>query len=567
MSILRTAVEALRASCFVVLAAACGDQAIAQKATTVQLNQGWSKDETQFYHHATEGANLAPLDFFLNLPDPAKPGSRFIAKLTKEYGFIPSEESSANPHGLPVGLAVDDRPAKYKDRVYVGITCAACHTRQLTYSRREPKGKKTSWVLPVHGGPAMLDFPRFKRDLYDAFLRVLEDDRLARQFAKDLLGRTPTSEDIAGLRNEIRQFTQPVLVTRALIQEANVPEADFGPGNLNALSQGNYNNFALTDWLSKRQGAVPEDRPRPRFEGAANFPPMWFAHQDDWGQYFVEIHHPGVRNWVQAVSTSEVRPLRMVEALGPAVVLGTIHFDNIAEIQRLLEGLRTPKWPESVLGALDRSRVEQGRALYREHCQGCHAQKRLPPNNLGIVFHRRAAYDVGTDPTAYQQFMAHGAARVEGLTELSKKIIGFRRTQLQGADQETVENYLNLYSRGRPNAFGIAKDYQGDVGAAKWPKSGATYWAPPLEGIFASSPYFHNGSVRTLWDVLTPPAERPKSFRTGSTEFDAEGVGLRDDGLFVYETKQPGKSNAGHLFGTDLSRDQRTALIEYLKSL
>jgi hypothetical protein len=73
--------------------------------------------------------------------------------------------------------------------------------------------------------------------------------------------------------------------------------------------------------------------------------------------------------------------------------------------------------------------------------------------------------------------------------------------------------------------------------------------------------------VRTLWDVLTPPAERPKSFRTGSTEFDAEGVGLRDDGLFVYETKQPGKSNAGHLFGTDLSRDQRTALIEYLKSL
>src|SRR5438270_82784 len=87
----------------------------AQRVRTVELNQGWSKSEVQFYHHATEGTDLAPLDFFLNLPDPAKPGTRFIEKLTKEYGFIPSEGSTADPHGLPVGLAVDERPTKYQD--------------------------------------------------------------------------------------------------------------------------------------------------------------------------------------------------------------------------------------------------------------------------------------------------------------------------------------------------------------------------------------------------------------------------------------------------------------------
>jgi hypothetical protein len=150
---------------------------------------------------------------------------------------------------------------------------------------------------------------------------------------------------------------------------------------------------------------------------------------------------------------------------------------------------------------------------------------------------------------------------------LSGKIIGFRQAQLKASVPEAVQSYMNLDSRGRPNEFGIAKDQYEDAGTANWPLSGASYWAPPLEGVFASSPYFHNGSLRTLADVLTPPSERPKAFRTGSTEFDREGVGLRDEGPFVYDTSQPGKGNGGHPFGTDLSKDQKTALIEYMKAL
>ena len=80
-------------------------------------------------------------------------------------------------------------------------------------------------------------------------------------------------------------------------------------------------------------------------------------------------------------------------------------------------------------------------------------------------------------------------------------------------------------------------------------------------------PVLHNGSVRTLWEVLTPPDKREKTFRTGSAEFDAKGIGLRSEGSFVYDTSEPGKGNGGHLFGTDLSRDQKAVLIEYLKSL
>jgi hypothetical protein len=535
----------------------------------VQLNQGWSEREAEFYNHASEGTNLAPLEFVLHLPDPAKPGSRFVDKLSKDYGFIPSEKSRSNPHGFPVGFAIDERPTSFGDRVYVGITCSACHTRQVTYSSTDTRGGTATWILPVYGGPGLVDVPRFTRDLYDAFFALLDDDKLAHEFARGVLGRVPGGAELVTLRDEIREFTAPVAVTRSILGDSKILSADFGPGNLNALSQGNYNNLGLMAWLTKKGFVPPSNAPgsRPRFEGSVNLPPMWFAHGDTWAQWFAEIHDPGPRNWIQSVSTSEVRPPKMVDALKAGVVLGSIHFDNIAEIQRSLEVLRTPKWPESVLGSLDRVKIEEGRALYEQHCARCHTRTVLPPNSLGIVFKERRAFDVGTDPTAYQQFAEGAAVRAAGLKRISESMLALRETQLEGElGHDVASNYMKLYSRGRPNEFTLAKDEYQDK-QANWPKTGAAYWASPLEGIFASSPYFHNGSVRTLWDVLTPPAERPKTFRTGCSELDVDGVGLRSDGPFLYDTAEPGKGNGGHLFGTHLPHSAKAALIEYLKSL
>jgi len=536
----------------------------------VLLNQGWSDREARFYDHANEGTNLAPVEFFLNLPDPASPGSKFVDKIANDYGFIPSAKSAANPHGLPVGFAIDDRPVGFGDRAYVGLTCSACHARQLTYSRSGVDGQTTTWVLPVYGGPGLADFQRFNRDLYDAIFALLDNDALARRFAEGVLRRAPTADDLVALRSEVREFSEPVAVTRAILTEWKIPAAEFGPGNLNALSQGNYNNVALFAWLTKKGYVGPSTDPpaKPRFEGSVNLPPMWFAPADNWAQWFAEIHDPGPRNWVQSVSTSAVRPPKMAAALKGAVILASIHFDNIAEIQRSLELLRPPKWPEAAFGSLDRAKVDEGRALYEEHCARCHTRTVLPPNALGIVFKERPAFDVGTDATAYQEFAADAAIRVAGLKRLSGGILAMRQAQLTakvGAD--TAANYMKLYSRGRPNEFALAKDEYKDAENATWPKTGAAYWASPLEGIFASSPYFHNGSVRTLWDVLTPPAQRPKTFRTGSNAFDVDGVGLHSEGSFLYDTSEPGKGNGGHLAGTELAQDKKAALIEYLKSL
>jgi hypothetical protein len=100
------------------------------------------------------------------------------------------------------------------------------------------------------------------------------------------------------------------------------------------------------------------------------------------------------------------------------------------------------------------------------------------------------------------------------------------------------------------------------------------YKARPLNGIWATAPYLHNGSVPNLWELLKPEsapeaADRRKPiFFVGNREFDPVDVGYRSDsGTFEFDTSLPGNSNAGHEFGTNLPSEQRRELLEYLKSL
>ncbi len=103
------------------------------------------------------------------------------------------------------------------------------------------------------------------------------------------------------------------------------------------------------------------------------------------------------------------------------------------------------------------------------------------------------------------------------------------------------------------------------------------YLAPPLLGVWATAPYFHNGSVPTLDGVLDSTA-RPTSWRRNpTTEYDSVAVGLAvvitppaGTGIQrrkTFDTSLPGMSSAGHTFGDDLDAATRRDLIEYLKTL
>ena len=98
----------------------------------------------------------------------------------------------------------------------------------------------------------------------------------------------------------------------------------------------------------------------------------------------------------------------------------------------------------------------------------------------------------------------------------------------------------------------------------------AQYRARPLNGVWATGPFLHNGSVPTLRALLQPEADRPKIFSFGSSNFDPANVGFEDAAgpdAVALDTSLPGNSNMGHTFGTDLSDVGRQALLEYLKGL
>ena len=95
------------------------------------------------------------------------------------------------------------------------------------------------------------------------------------------------------------------------------------------------------------------------------------------------------------------------------------------------------------------------------------------------------------------------------------------------------------------------------------------YKGRPMNGIWATAPYLHNGSVPTLDDLLKPASARKATFKLGSREFDPVKVGYVDEGDFIFDTKaNPGNSNAGHEYGETVFTDaERAQLIEYMKTL
>jgi hypothetical protein len=98
------------------------------------------------------------------------------------------------------------------------------------------------------------------------------------------------------------------------------------------------------------------------------------------------------------------------------------------------------------------------------------------------------------------------------------------------------------------------------------------YKSRPLNGIWATAPYLHNGSVPNLYELLLPADQRTKTFSAGSAELDTKAVGQRTDvGPSTFDTSLPGNLNSGHdgpAYGTDkLSEEQRWQLVEYMKTL
>jgi mono/diheme cytochrome c family protein len=209
------------------------------------------------------------------------------------------------------------------------------------------------------------------------------------------------------------------------------------------------------------------------------------------------------------------------------------------DIQQYLLTVEAPKYPFGI----DRRKAAKGEAIFKENCAKCHGtygESWTYPNKVVPID------EIGTD-----------------------------RKRFEGVGTAYGEAYAASW-------FGQEKGV--DIGGGKSIRAPTGYQAPPLDGVWASAPYLHNGSVPTLYHVLNSKA-RPRlytrSFKTDEADYDQEKVGWKITELTapppdtvspferrkVYDTSKPGRSNAGHTYGDDLTEEERWAVVEYLKTL
>ena len=199
--------------------------------------------------------------------------------------------------------------------------------------------------------------------------------------------------------------------------------------------------------------------------------------------------------------------------IGNGASAGSIDLPSLARNEAWLRDLKPPRFPWPV----DPAQAAAGRKIYDSACAACHARG---GDKIGQVIPLRM---VGTDRN-----------RSDAFTEPTAR--GFA----------ALDGYAWRYARFR--------------------KTGG-YVAAPLGGVWARAPYLHNGSVPTLAALLTPPEQRPTTFRRGSPRYDPAAVGFAGGSGALFDTALPGNSAAGHRWGTQLAQPERAALIEYLKTL
>ena len=248
-------------------------------------------------------------------------------------------------------------------------------------------------------------------------------------------------------------------------------------------------------------------------------PPWWHFHRKK-------------RLYIDGFAPKGHRPLMqflLVKENGPEKF--RIWEKDFADVYAYLESLRPPKYPWKVETAL----AAQGEQVFRRNCASCHGTY----GENGRYPERLVPIDVvGTD-----------RVRLDALTAEHRRRYG--------------QSWFASF-----NKPPVTEEPGG-------------YIAPPLDGVWASAPYFHNGSVPTLWHVLRPD-QRPRIWRRTSDDgYDREKVGLEIEAhqsvpadiasnaerRRYFNTTKFGKSATGHSFPDKLDEDEKRAVLEYLKML
>lgn len=633
-------IGALLLSIFMMGSAAAQGAGPICSGSVCRLDQGWTDDDRAFWYGETQGSRLLPLAWMLALERAdagGAPGEPFLSEANvRRLGYLPRPASVTNPDGLPVGFVVDHDKSRSADlmcdtfpatcdaltmrKPWIGMNCSACHTAEIVHGGQR---------LRVDGAPTLADFQALEEDLLAALIATVDDRARFDRFARVVLRAGLTVESRAALQAQLLEQ----IAWQKRLAAKNAAPVRYGHGRLDA--QGHIlNKVSLTVKGVEQPTDILADAP-------ASYPFIWNTSQQS------KIQWNGIANNILQIdlfgNVTDIGSLvrNASEVIGVFAHIETdrgkayrgypssVRVANLVQLERRLAKLKSPRWPEGVLPPIDWERASRGKDLFtRFGCESCHkplawddltspAKEQMTPLDkvdtdvflaCNTFLHRSKAGNF-----AGQKVFAFQGERIPETAFTRDMLVNAVVGSVVGNVDELVGTLFDDVfpgGRGRSSvAFALpdAVDYlPGVTNEAKKRQAEQclttehallAYKARPLNGIWATPPYLHNGSVPTLYDLLLPAAVRnraptgapepqpagplrPEVFTVGSVEFDPVKVGYRSDpeapgGSFVFRVRDeatgepiPGNSNAGHDYGTGALTDaERMDLVEYLKTL
>ena len=556
----------------IVTGLACPSLAVAQ-TPVAYLSQGpnWTNTTRAAFYSQDQGSQMIPYAWLAAIKTPD--GKPFLFDQLQRYGYLPNAFATGTSN-LPIGFTL----AGPAGNQMAGMTCAACHTRNIVAN---------NVTYRVDGGPAIVDFQSLLVDMVGGVGRVLATDAAFTDFATTVLGAGASQADRDNLKIGVQTWylRESAMITNAL------PQPDlWGLGRLDAVSM-IFNRLAGLD-LGPAPTYLIADNIRAA-DAPVRYPFIWNAPRQDKTQWpgFADngndllglarnlgevygvfgVYHPVRSNAI--ISISNINFLKGNSA----------NFSGLGTLEGLVKKIGAPRWPF----AIDPQLAAQGKAIFARPtesggCAACHGERPGVTRPILQATWATPIQDVGTDS---RQYAILGRDAQAGALEGGK----FRLVGTPIPRTTTAFNLLSFSVIGS-----IAQHYTSFVGLGAAPQTKTTpdqlagafrkdaaipptdtykYEARVLYGIWATAPYLHNGSVPTLADLLRPAADRPASFAIGQN-YDTSRVGLAAQQVGTYvrtttgcEARGSGNSRCGHEFGTTLSDAEKAALLEYLKTL
>jgi mono/diheme cytochrome c family protein len=569
---------------------------------TVWLDQGISKEKLSWFYHADQGTRTFgfPYEWLMALEQPTIPWLLFTevdlfsdAAYLDRYGFI-ADTIIPGKKALPIGFAqggpmLDPTGAPWRNprnkqtMTGVGLTCAGCHTGSFTY-------KDTAVV--IDGGPALTDLFKMKQGMGVALVLTRYLPGRFSRFAERILGPDSTVDDRETLKNQIDQVLAQYKQVKNLEERVASQSILEGYGRLDALNRIGNQVFSID--LKKPENYAGSSAP-------VHYPRIWNTPWFDWVQYNGSIMQPMVRNAGESLGVSA--ELNLTDP-SKDLYKSSVDIKSLDEMEQMIKGdkppnakdgfsgLRSPKWPSDILPPIDQKLAAQGAELYKTHCQECH---RPPVTN-------EAFYDFNNKDWWTKNQIGEAILKVENIpishigtdpaqaTDMANRTVAtpanldVRETSFALALGAVVEKTVNYIYDQRKPPMNAAERQAANGNMKNELRKDLAYKVRPLNGIWATPPYLHNGSVPTIDDLLGDPEKRPAKFYLGSREYDPMKLGYKTDPItngFEFDTSIRGNSNRGHEFRKDYSKDKeikgvigpalsegdRKALIEYLKTL